>query len=146
MSRKDARRDEWDARFIPEPKRVRLRGAGRSQGLILMLIALGIPLVVYFVQEDGALRFSIEDKVFERTLTPGERQEIRAAIDKRKAGLDTVQRIVETIKEKYRGQTGAGYDRDVWVVRIKEGLAIPFKYVLALGALLFLIGLGRLIV
>ena len=54
--------------------------------------------------------------------------------------------IVEKIKEKYRGETGASYDRDVWVVHVKEGLAIPYKYVLALGGLLVLVGVGKLII
>jgi hypothetical protein len=140
------KRDDWDARFVPEAKRPRRRGEGRRQGILLMLIAIGIPLVVFFMQVDGALRFSEQDKVFERTLTNAEQQEIRAAIDKHKAKLDTVQRIVEGIKEAYRGETGASYERDVWVVHIKEGLAIPFKYVLGFGAILFLIGIGKLII
>lgn len=139
------KKDDWDARFAPEAKRTRRRGDGRSQGLLFMLIAIGIPLVVFFLQVDGALRLSEQDKVFERTLTTAEQQEIRAAIDKHKAKLDTVQRIVEEIKETYRGETGASYERDVWVVHVKEGLAIPFKYVLAFGAILFLIGIGKLI-
>jgi len=139
------KKDDWDARFAPEAKRTRRRGDGRSQGLLLMLIAIGIPLVVFFLQVDGALRLSEQDKVFERTLTTAEQQEIRAAIDKHKAKLDMVQRIVEEIKETYRGETGASYERDVWVVHVKEGLAIPFKYVLAFGAILFLIGIGKLI-
>lgn len=139
------KKDDWDARFAPEMKRARRGGGGRSQGLLLMLIAIGIPLVAFFIQVDGALRFSETDKVFERTLTTEERQEIRQAIDKRKAKLDTMQRIVEEIKEKYRGETGVSYDRDVWVVHVKEGLAIPYKYVLAVGALLFLVGIGKLI-
>jgi len=143
-TRKDARRDEWDAR-LPPPK-VRRRGEGRSQGLVLMLIAVGIPLVVFFIQTDGALRFYEQDKVFERTLTPDEKQEIRSAIDRHKAKLDTIQRVVEEIKETYRDETGAGYERDSWVVHIKEGFAIPYKYVLALGALLFLVGIGKLII
>lgn len=138
------KKDDWDARFIPESKR-RRRGDARNQGLLLMLTAIGIPLVLFFIQVDGALRFSEQDKVFERTLTNAEQQEIRAAIDKHKAKLDTVQRIVEDIKESYRGETGASYERDVWVVHVKEGLAIPFKYVLAFGAILFLIGIGKLI-
>jgi hypothetical protein len=138
------KKDDWDARFIPQAKRTR-RGESRNQGLLLMLIAIGIPLVVFFIQVDGALRFSEQDKIFERTLTNAEQQEIRAAIDKHKAKLDTVQRIVEEIKETYRGETGASYERDVWVVHVKEGLAIPFKYVLAFGAILFLIGIGKLI-
>ncbi len=145
MSRKDARRDDWDARFAPEKVR-RPRGAGRSQGLALMLLAVGIPLVAFFIQVDGALRLSTQDKVFERTLTSAEQQEIRAAVVKHQAGLDTIQRAVEKIKEKYRGETGASYDRDVWVVHVKDGLAIPYKYVLALGALLFLVGLGKLVI
>jgi len=143
-NRKDARRDEWDARFVEKP--VRRRGSGRNQGVMLILLAIGIPLVAFFIQVDGALRFSSKDMVFERTLTAAEQQEIRAAIDKHKANLDTVQRIVEEIKETYRGETGASYDRDAWVVHVKEGLAIPFKYVLGLGALLFLVGIGKLII
>ena len=142
-TRKDARQDEWDARFPPPA--ARRRRDGRSQGLVLMLVAVGIPLIVFFLQTDGALRFSEQDKVFERTLSPEETQQIQAAVENHKAKLDTIQRVVEEIKETYRGETGAAYDRDTWVVHVKEGLAIPFKYVLGLGALIFLIGIGRLI-
>jgi hypothetical protein len=142
-TRKDARQDEWDAR-MPPPK-ARRRGHHTHQGLVLILLAVGIPLITFFIQTDGALRFSEVDRVFERTLTAQEHQDIRAAIDKRKASLDTVQRIVEEIKETYRGETGASDERDVWVVHVKEGLAIPYKYILAVGALLFLLGLARLI-
>jgi hypothetical protein len=142
-TRKDARQDEWDARLAPDKPR-RARGAGRDQGLVLMLLAIGIPLVAFFIQVDGVVRFSTADKVFERTLTVDEQKEIRAAIDKHKAKLDTMQRIVEEVKETYRGETGASYERDVWVVHDKEGLAVPYKYILGLGALLFLIGLGKL--
>ncbi|HOW84551.1 MAG TPA: hypothetical protein P5119_04260 [Candidatus Aminicenantes bacterium] len=145
LTRKDARRDEWDARTIPAPER-RSRGRGRNQGLTLMLLGIGLPLIVFFIQVDGAVRFSSKEMVFERTLTSAEQQEIRAAIQARKAGLDTVQRIVETIKEKYRGETGASYERDVWIVRVKEGLAVPYMYVLAAGALIFLVGIGKLVI
>lgn len=138
-------KDDWDARFMPEAKKRRQRGSGRSQGLLLILLAVGIPLVVFFLQVDGALRFYEEDKVFERTLTSEERQEIRQVIDQYKAKLDKIQRVVEEVKDKYRGETGVSYDRDVWVVHVKQGLAIPFKYVLAFGAILFLIGIGKLV-
>ncbi len=143
-TRKDARQDEWDAR-LPPPV-TRRRGQGRSQGLLLMLISIGIPLIVFFLQTDGALRFYEEDKVFERTLTPEEKQEIRTAISNHKMKLDTIQRVVEEVKETYRNETGASYERDTWVVHVKEGLAIPFKYILGLGALIFLIGIGKLII
>jgi hypothetical protein len=132
------KKDDWDARFAPQVKRRWLRGSGRSQGLLLIL-------VVFFLQEDGALRFYEQDKIFERTLTSEERQEIRQAIDKYKAKLDTIQRVVEDVKDKYRGETGVSYDRDMWVVHTKDGLAIPFKYVLAFGAVLFLVGVGKLV-
>ena len=140
-----AKQDDWDARFAKEAKPRRRRSGGRSSGLLLMLIAVGIPLVVFFIQEDGALRFYEVDKIFERTLPSEERQEIRQAIDKYKASLDKVQRVVEEVKQRYRGETGVSYERDVWVVHVKEGLAIPFKYVIAVGALLFLVGVGRLV-
>lgn len=139
-------KDDWDARYIPETKRSRRRGGNRSQGLLLILVAIGIPLVAFFFQVDGALRFYETDKVFERTLTQAEKQEIQAAVNNHKAKLDKVQRVIEEVKEKYRGETGESYDRDVWIVHVKEGLAIPFKYVLALGAILFLIGIGKLII
>src|SRR5674476_1395363 len=106
MLRKDVRRDEWDARFAPDKVR-RSRGAGRNQGLMLMLLAVGIPLVVFFIQVDGAVRFSTQDKVYERPLTSAEQQEIRAAVVTQRAKLDTIPKAVETIKEKYRGETGA---------------------------------------
>lgn len=144
-TRKDARRDEWDARYAPAVVR-RPRGGNRSQGLSLLLLGLGLPLVAFFIQVDGAIRFSTRDQIFERTLTTAEQQEIHEAIAKHEAKLDTIERIVEKIKQKYRGETGASYDRDVWVVHVKDGLAIPYKYVLAIGALIFLFGLGRLVV
>ena len=140
------KKDDWDARYIPETKRSRRRGGNRSQGLLLLLVAIGIPLVAFFFQVDGALRFYETDKVFDRTLTQAEKQEIQAAVNKHKAKLDKIQRVIEEVKEKYRGETGESYDRDVWVVHVKEGLAIPFKYVLAFGAILFLIGIGKLII
>jgi hypothetical protein len=142
-TRKDVRQDEWDAR-LPPPK-VRRRRGDRSQGLMLMLVAIGIPLIVFFLQTDGALRFYEQDKVFERTLTPQETQEIRTAVANHKMKLDAVQRVVEEIKETYRNETGASYERDMWVVHVKEGLAIPFKYVLGLGAVIFLAGIAKLI-
>lgn len=143
-TRKDVRRDEWDAR-LPPPKPRRSRG-NRSLGLTLMLLGIGLPLVLFFIQDDGALRFSARDQVYERTLTTAEQQEIHQAIVKQQAKLDEMARIVEKIKQKYRGETGASYDRDVWVVHVRDGLAIPYKYVLAFGGLLFLVGLGRFFV
>ncbi len=137
------KKDDWDARTIPAKRRG--TSDGRRQGLLLILIAIGIPLVVFFLQEDGKLRFTSRETVFERTLTTAEKQEIRQAIAKSKESLDTIRKAVEEVKEKYRGELGEAYDRDIWVVTTREGLAIPFKYFLALGGVLFLVGVGRLI-
>jgi hypothetical protein len=136
-------RDEWDARFIPE-KRPRF-SEGRKQGIFLILLAIAIPLVAFFFQDKGALRFYSSEKVFERNITPKERQELKAAIDRAKASLDKVQRAVEDVKEKYRGEIGEGYYADRWVVHDVDGFAIPFKYILGLGVLVALFGLGKLL-
>jgi len=136
-------KDEWDARLLPET-RPRTRG-GRRQGLLLILIAIGIPAIVFFFQDNGALRFYSSENVSERTLSPKEKQEIREAVDRYKAKLDAVGRIVEDVKERYRNATGEGYTSERWVFHNVEGFAIPFKYFLALGGLIGLIGLGKLI-
>ena len=134
-------KDEWDARFIPTKRRG--LSEGRRQGLLIILIAIGIPLVVFFLQDEGKLRFSSRETVFERTLTPTEKEEIRQAVTKHKEDLDGLRKIIEEVKERYRTELGEAYDREVWVVTTREGLAIPFKYFLALGGVLFLVGVGR---
>jgi len=134
-------KDDWDARTIPAKRRG--KSDGRRQGLLIILVAIGIPVVAFFLQDEGKVRFTTRETVFERTLTTAEKQEIRQAIAKSKESLDTVRKAVEEVKEKYRGELGEAYDRDIWVVTTREGLAIPFKYFLAFGAVLFLVGVGR---
>ena len=134
--------DDWDARTIP--KRKPRISEKRKQGLLFLLIAVGIPLIVAFFQDRGALRFYPSERVFERTLTPRESLEIRAAVDRYKAKLDGIQRAVEDVKERYRGLMGEGYTTERWVVHTVDGFAIPFKYLLALGAVLALIGVAKL--
>lgn len=134
---------DWNAKFAGYAKP--RMSTGRRQGLFIMLLAVGIPFVVFFFQKDGNIRITGKTQFFERTLTAKEKAEILLAVEKQRSNMDEVQRIVEEIKETYRSETGAGYERDMWVVHVKEGLAIPYKYVLGLGALLFLVGVGRLI-
>ncbi len=136
-------KDDWDARTIPMKRRG--ISEGRKQGLLLILVAIGIPLIVSFFQDDGALRFYSTERVFERTITPRESQEIRAAVDKYKAKLDGIQRAVEGVKQRYRGMMGEGYTTERWVIHTVDGFAVPFKYFLAFGALLALIGVAKLI-
>ncbi|MCK7532121.1 MAG: hypothetical protein MZV63_14350 [Marinilabiliales bacterium] len=45
-TRKDVRRDEWDARFVEKP--VRRRGIRPQPGVVLILLAVGIPLIAFF--------------------------------------------------------------------------------------------------
>lgn len=139
-----AKKDDWDARFIPE----RRRGIseGKKQGLLLLLAAVGIPLIVSFFQDDGALRFYPTERVFERTITPRESQEIKAAVARYKARLDGIERAVEEVKGRYRGMMGEGYTTERWVIHTVDGFAIPFKYFLAFGAVLALIGVAKLII
>ena len=136
-------KDEFDARFVPE-KRPKL-SEGRKQGLLWILLAVGLPLIVSLFQDQGALRFTKSEKIFERNITPRERQELREAVDQYRARLDTIQRVIEDVKAKYRGEIGEGYYSERWIVHDVEGFAIPFKYVLALGGLIALAGLAKLI-
>jgi hypothetical protein len=134
---------DWNARFAGYKKpRV---STGRRQGLFVMLLAVGIPLVVFFFQVDGEIRITGKTQFFERTLTPREKAEILMAVEKHRSGMDEIQRIVEEVKEKYRAGIGEDYYRDLWVVRVNDGFSLPYKYVLGLCGILFLAGLGKLI-
>lgn len=137
-------RDDWDARFIPERKRG--LSEGRKQGLLLLLVAVGIPLIVSFFVDDGALRFYPSERVFERTITPRESQEIKAAVEKYRARLDGIQQAVEDVKARYRALMGEDYMTERWIIHTVDGFAIPFKYFLAFGAVLALIGVAKLII
>jgi hypothetical protein len=136
--------DDWDARRLPLPRRPRVQ-RGWRQGLVLILAAVGIPLAAFFFQDEGALRFARSENVFERNITPTERREIKDAIDRYKARLDGIRKVVEEVKERYRAEIGEGYYSERWIVHSKAGFAIPFKYVLALGAVLALVGIGKLV-
>ena len=136
-------KDEWDARFS-RPKRYGMP-EGKKQGLLLILVAIGIPLILFFFQENGELRFHGSGRVFERNITPKEREDIRQVIEKYKSRMDGIQKAVETVKEKYRGEMGEGYYSERWLVHSRGGFAVPFKYVLAVGALFLLVGIGKLI-
>jgi hypothetical protein len=134
---------DWNARFTAI-KKPRL-STGRRQGLFIMLLALGIPAVVFFFQVDGELRITGKTQFFERTLTAKEKAEILLAVEKHRSGMDEIQRIVEEVKEKYRAGIGEDYYRDLWVVRVNDGFSLPYKYVLGLCGILFLVGVGKLV-
>ncbi len=131
------------------PRIMRYKGprlsTGRRQGLFIMLLALGIPVVVFFFQVDGEIRITGKTQFFERTLTAKEKAEILLAVENYKSGLDGIQKVVEGIKEKYRAGIGEDYYRDLWIVRVNDGFSLPYKYVLGLCGILFLVGVGKLI-
>ncbi len=136
-------RDEWDARKAPYKKSQ--RGERRNQGFFLILLAVGIPLIVFFFQDKGELRIYGAHKVFERNISPPEREAIGKAIEEYKAGLDKIQRVVENVKEHYRAELGESYFSERWTVHQYEGLTLPFKYFLGIGAIFLLLGVGKLI-
>lgn len=117
----------------------------RRTGLLLLLIGIGIPLILSFFQEEGEFRFFSTTHVFERSLTPGEADAIKQSVQVQKSQLSGTQKVVEEIKERYRKQMGEDYYKEKWIYRKYDGFIIPFKYALAFGLLLGLIGLGRFI-
>ena len=117
----------------------------RRAGLMLILIGIGIPLILSFFQEEGEFRFFSKTRIVERALIPQEQKEIELALQQKKNSMDDVQRAVEEVKDIYRKLMGEDYYKDKWIFREYHGFLIPFKYAIALGMLIGLVGLGRLI-
>lgn len=117
----------------------------RRAGLLLILMGIGIPLILSFFQEEGEFRFFGKTRIVERTLIPQEKKEIELALQQKKNKMDDMQRVAEEVKEFYRKLLGEDYYKDKWIFREYHGFLIPFKYAIALGMLIGLVGLGRLI-
>jgi hypothetical protein len=118
----------------------------RKSGISLILIGIGIPLILFFFQTNGEFRFLGNVQVFERSLTPAEINSIKEAIKEEKENMGTIQKTVEGVKEKYRKRMGVDYFKEKWTVQTKGGFAIPYRYFLAFGLILVLIGFGRVII
>jgi hypothetical protein len=117
----------------------------RRTGIMLVLIGIGIPLILSFFQEEGEFRFYSKTRIMERGLIEQEQKEIELALLERKKDMDETQQVVEEVKDVYRKLMGEDYYKDKWMFREYHGFLIPFKYAIALGMLIGLIGLGRLI-
>ena len=115
----------------------------RRTGVLLILIGIGIPLVMFFIQTDGELRFFSSSFIAQRSLSPTEIAAIKKAIEAKKNQMGKVEKAAEAIKERYRKQMGEDYFKETWFVRRYSGFSIPFRYFLALGLLLILVGIGR---
>lgn len=117
----------------------------RRSGILLVLIGIGIPLILSFVQEEGEFRFYGKTRIVERALIEQEQKEIELALLKKKQNMDETQRVVEEVKDAYRKLLGEDYYKDKWIFREYHGFLIPFKYAIALGMLIGLVGVGRFI-
>ena len=118
---------------------------GRKVGILLILIGIGLPLILSFFQEEGEFRFFSSSSVMVRTLAPAEIAAIKREMAEKKQRMDAFQRISEEVKSAVRKQMGEDYFKDKWIVREYTGFIIAFKYVIALGLLFCLIGIGKLI-
>jgi hypothetical protein len=117
----------------------------RRSGILLLLIGIGIPLILSFVQEEGEFRFYSKTRIVERGLIEQEQKEIELALLKKRQNMDEAQRVVEEVKDAYRKLLGEDYYKDKWIFREYHGFLVPFKYAIALGMLIGLVGVGRII-
>lgn len=117
----------------------------RRTGILLILIGIGIPLILSFFQEEGEFRFYSKTRIVERGLIPQEQKEIELALLQKKQSMNDIQRVAEEVKDVYRRLLGEDYYKDKWTFREYHGFLIPFKYAIAFGMLIGLVGLGRFI-
>jgi len=117
----------------------------RRTGILLILIGIGIPLILSFFQEEGEFRFYSKTRIIERGLIPQEQKEIELALLQKKKSMSDIQRVVEEVKDVYRKLLGEDYYKDKWISREYHGFLIPFKYAIAFGMLIGLVGVGRFI-
>ncbi len=117
----------------------------RKTGFILILVGIGLPLIIFFLLESGSLRLFSSTMVAERSLTPREIIEIKRIIIERKKRMTGIEKAVEEVKESYRKKLGEDYFKERWLVRWEKGFILSFKYILAIGSLFFLVGLGKFI-
>lgn len=129
----------------------------RKAGVLLILIGIGIPLVLFFFQNNyGEISFgSPVFKRIERKLNPDEikayeeKNTILKGIEKRledtlkgKLGLYDKLVLLEDVNQvlgKYK------YDKEIWTISKKVRLLFPYEYSNGVGIILIIIGTGVLI-
>lgn len=119
----------------------------RKIGILLVLIGIGIPLVLFFFQDDGYIYFGdFRYKEIERKLTPGE---IKALEDIKRNRMTFSPSAIEQeeLLEKYRREFMGEdyYKKEIWSIRSKSRFEIPYQYSIGIGIFLILFGIGMII-
>jgi len=127
----------------------------RKFGILLILIGFGIPLVLFFFQDDGDLNMGNPTyKVIERELTSNE-------IDWFEEKISVITNISSVFEkwlrdnDRFQDLWFASYDleenlkesikKSRWTIESKLILVIPYKYFVGIGVLLIFIGMGMII-
>lgn len=127
----------------------------RKIGILLILIGVGVPIVLYFFQEDGEIRLgkSIIKEV-ERNLTPEEIEFVKLEKNLqeklRKMKISEKERGEEEQFEKYMKSKGAVKKEDYmkkekWTIRTEAKRIMPYKYTIGIGLIFILVGIGMFI-
>jgi len=108
-------------------------------GIILILVGVGIPLVLFFFQENGDLKFKNPTvKVIERKLNPKEIE----IIEKKREEDKTRKTSYLTYLDEFFGKDY--WKKEEWTIQHIEVYLIPYKYSIGIGIALILIGIGMI--
>lgn len=121
-------------------------------GIIFILLGIGIPLVLYFFQDDGVVLEIPITKVIERKLTPSEVLTIQSNISKiredmmLKVKANKINLYIPEGNWLFEKMYGKDYLRKVnWTITKKIEIKISFRKIIGLGIFLIFIGLGLII-
>lgn len=129
----------------------------RKIGILLILIGVGIPLVLFFFQEDGEIRLGRTIiKEVERNLTPEEiefRKRQKELIEAEKAKLTKKEIEDMSLYDRwmYGGIEGIIKDDDFlkkekWTVRTEGKRLMPYIYTIGIGIVIILVGIGFFVI
>jgi len=141
-------------------------------GIIFILLGIGIPLILYFFQDDGVLLEIPINKVIERKLNPNEIEEIKSMLSEIQERIISEMELRGTdlefilnyfpdkeIKEKQKKEElklyatwllerikGKDFLKKItWTIKQNIEIKISFRKIIGLGIFLIFIGLGLII-
>lgn len=124
----------------------------RKIGILLILIGIGIPLVLFFFQEEGEIRLGRTIiKEVERNLTPEEIEFIKRQKELIEAKVKMTKKEIEDMdlydRYTYSKLKGLIKDEDFikkekWTVRTEGKRLMPYKYTVGIGIIVILVGIG----